>query len=192
MAKDIREIWQRDDLLIFTTNGVVKKNGELVMGKGIAKVVRDEYGSNVAFVLGRFVKEQGNYPVVIIYDSNDNKPQTLLSFPTKEHWKDKSSLELIKRSKSVALKRIRFSHKALKERVNRILCPLWGTENGGLTLEEVKPYLEEFKKELEELGFKVVFFAKRGEKLWVGENLDELVGKPERKVEENNFGGLEL
>ena len=38
------DIWKSDcDIIAITTNGVVKKNGELVMGRGIASQAKQRY-----------------------------------------------------------------------------------------------------------------------------------------------------
>jgi hypothetical protein len=84
------------DAICVTTNGVVKHNGELVMGAGIAKVFRDKF-PGLAVTLGRFVKQYGN--VVCFVSDYDNKLDTgdynVISFPTKHDWKDKSIIQLI-------------------------------------------------------------------------------------------------
>lgn len=56
------------DALCITTNGFVKSNGECVMGKGIAKQIK-QYFPNIPKDLGKLIKTKGNkvhliYPVV--------------------------------------------------------------------------------------------------------------------------------
>ena len=46
------------DAICVTTNGIVKKNGELVMGAGIAKAMADKY-PDLAKVLGKKVNTTG-------------------------------------------------------------------------------------------------------------------------------------
>ena len=167
MEFDIKEIWKESDLLIFTTNNVIKKNNELTLGKGIAKLVRDEYKNyNIARYLGDFVKKNGNIPCLLKISAM-NKPNHLLSFPTKFNWRNNSDLNLIKNSREIAeVKLANFidQFKANNENipVKRILSPLVGTANGKLPLHEVKPELIRFKTFIENLGIPVVFFTRNG------------------------------
>ena len=167
---DIRQIWKKTDLLVFTTNGVVKADGSLVMGKGIAKLVRDEYKEfNLNKTLGEAVSKRGNEPFLVVEPPFINKPVYLLSFPTKNHWRDKSDLDIIKRSRFIAegkLRRFMKTHEgmlgSILPPIKRVLCPLWGTENGKLPLSKVKAELEDFKAFAESLNFEVVFFSRNG------------------------------
>lgn len=79
--------------LVCTTNGVVKQNGELVMGAGIAKDFSLRYPYLPA-VLGRAVSRYGNN----VYVYSDISGQYLISLPTKHNWKEPSSIGLIQQS----------------------------------------------------------------------------------------------
>ncbi len=105
-----------------TTNGIVKYNGDAVMGKGIAKQCNDMF--NIAPLLGKYLKMYGNRVFNMgsyIYDETDGcgerinvktfkSPQedsieyqilsfiNVITFPTKHNWKDNSDIELIKTS----------------------------------------------------------------------------------------------
>lgn len=87
---------------VFTTNGIVRKDGRAVVGKGIAKEANDlfhideklalflkEYG-NRAFNLGRYRRANGSNEPPVIF--------SLLTFPTKHNWKDDSDITLICKS----------------------------------------------------------------------------------------------
>lgn len=76
-----------------TTNGILKYNGNLVMGAGIAKAAAERY-PELPEVLGKFVHKSGNH----VYAVQTAKGQMIFSFPTKHHWKDPSDLGLILRS----------------------------------------------------------------------------------------------
>ena len=80
------------DAVCVTTNGVVKANGEAVMGAGIAKEANIRY--NVAAVLGCRLTASGNHCYVLGKFDGKN----LVSFPTKHDWRNDSSLELIEQS----------------------------------------------------------------------------------------------
>jgi hypothetical protein len=163
MSFKIEEFWDRRDLLIFTSNGVVKRDGTLVMGRGIAKLVRDFY-PGIDRVFGRRVKTYGNRPFIVKIEGRVSpSPRFVMSFPTKHHWRGRSSLLLIKESREKAVKELEDWRELLsREGVRRVLCPIWGTENGSLSLEDVREELQLFKEQVEELGFKVVFFSRNG------------------------------
>ncbi len=76
--------------IVITTNGFVKKNGECVMGRGIAQQARDKF-PGFPKKLGSAIKEKGN----IVFHWYE---EGLITFPTKHVWMDDSDLELIKRS----------------------------------------------------------------------------------------------
>jgi len=84
--------------IAITTNGIVKKDGAAVMGAGIAKAATRHY-PGIAYRLGEKLLASGNN----VYLLNPEGPPpsgttAVLSFPTKEHWRDPSRLELIERS----------------------------------------------------------------------------------------------
>lgn len=81
--------------LCVTTNGMIKKNGEAVMGAGIAKAVCQRYGNQVAITLAKKLKEKGNHTHALGYCKNKNGKYLLFSFPTKHDWKDQSDINLI-------------------------------------------------------------------------------------------------
>ncbi len=73
-----------------TTNGVVRKTGELVMGKGVAAQALQRFPS-IGKRLGTLVTEQGNR----VFALEDLR---LIAFPTKHDWRSPSDLDLISRS----------------------------------------------------------------------------------------------
>lgn len=85
------DIWQSNaDVICVTTNGIVKNNGRLVMGAGIAKDAVDRY-PDIDVIWGSHVWKYGNIPCITEYSDG----QILASFPTKNHWKGKSDIWLI-------------------------------------------------------------------------------------------------
>lgn len=85
------DIWNFHKLgpVCVATNGIVKVNGEAVMGAGVALEAAKRFPS-LPRELGN-VLDKGNH---VWYFSLYN----LFTFPTKNHWKDNSSLELIEQS----------------------------------------------------------------------------------------------
>jgi len=150
------DIWQsKADYICITTNGIVKKDGCLVMGAGIAKEAADRF-PELSFDLGDLVSIGGNhvyatnyfygiefgkvysgkYCIPIPEDTLDNG--RILSFPTKHHFKAKSDLKLIKQS-CTELRRVvgTFGSKT-------IAIPRPGCGCGGLDWKDVKPVLEQY------------------------------------------------
>jgi len=70
-----------------TTNGILKRDGTLVMGAGVAKQAALQHPELPA-ILGDKVSKYGNQVFVI-------KDLAIASFPTKHHWKESSDLNLI-------------------------------------------------------------------------------------------------
>lgn len=130
IQKDLFSFIGKADCICVTTNGIVKNNNELVMGAGIAKAISEKY-PNIAKTLGSKIKATGKNIVFKGVEAKDNQGTYVLSFPTKEDYRDKSSLELIRRS-AIRLKYLADVH-GLKDIV--IPCP--GIGCGGLDMEEV-------------------------------------------------------
>lgn len=119
------------DAICVTTNGVVKANGRLVMGAGVAKAFRDKF-PGLDLELGRKVKEYGNIPFVVYRQGT-----AIVSFPTKHNWKHKSDIGLIINS-ARSLSKI-----ASARFWTQIAIPAPGCGKGGLDWEtQVKPSIE--------------------------------------------------
>lgn len=131
MKERIGDIWKTDcDIICVTTNGVVKSNGELVMGKGVALQAKKRY-LELPYQLGNLVSLYGNKPYYITYIDDD---YDIISLPTKHHWIDNSNIELIKKS----LLRIK---EIIPENCNVALSRP-GCANGNLFWKDVKQEIE--------------------------------------------------
>ena len=99
------------DAVCITTNGFVNAAGASTMGKGCAGEAKYRY-PGIQLVVGEQVKQYGNH-VFLLTDQiemgewvlrtpgawkNHILPRALISFPTKEHWRDPSIPQLIERS----------------------------------------------------------------------------------------------
>lgn len=111
--------------LAITSNGYVKRNGEAVMGRGIAAQAKYKY-PNIAYKLGGLLTRQGNRIHVLAPD--------LISFPVKHHWAEKADIRLIRASAHELMSRLG-EHET-------VLLPRPGCGNGGLNWKDVKPILE--------------------------------------------------
>jgi len=129
------------------TNGIVKTNGELVMGAGQAKLAATLFPSLPKY-LGQYVKQYGNAPYVLqttfsfpipdgINGDRKDFERYLVSFPTKEHYRSDSDLELIQRSIHTLV------HYVDTIGIQSCVIPRPGCGLGGLDWEsQVKPLLE--------------------------------------------------
>lgn len=93
-----------NEAAVVTTNGILKSDGRLVMGAGIAKYARDNF-SGIDKTLGVLVSKHGSHSYFLgSYEDAHRSAQGLpahvfvLSMPTKHHWKDDSDIDLITRS----------------------------------------------------------------------------------------------
>lgn len=145
MKQIVGDYWKEShnyDLLCVTTNGVVKKDGRLVMGAGIAKEFRDRY-TDIDAILGSNVTLFGNRVFVINWTTKCIIPSNfvvlpsefLASFPTKHDWGNPSSIELIIKSAKELVEEVE------KYNLRTILLTRPGCGNGGLTWEYVYPIL---------------------------------------------------
>lgn len=97
------KLWKKVNAICFTSNGVVKADGTLVMGAGIAKVFRDKF-SWLPLSAGKLVKNYGNKCQVMGSTYFEDRRISIVGFPTKQNWRDSSDINLIiKSSKELML-----------------------------------------------------------------------------------------
>ena len=120
------------DFVCITTNSILNKNGELVMGAGVAKRAKDLH-KELPKLFGDAINSRsaisGFYGMLLVKDK-------YVAFQTKVHWKDKSPIDVVKRS-IIMLERT-----AIKYKGKRFGLPFPAINNGGLTVGMVLPYLE--------------------------------------------------
>ena len=125
------------DAIVCTTNNVVKMNGALVMGAGIAKAFKETF-PYLDLNWGEAAQasaEGGNTDYGVLIDGPRMYNRTkifLVAFQTKRDWAKPSDLELIQYSAQKLA--------ALADILNwqRIICPAFGCSNGQLTWGEVE------------------------------------------------------
>lgn len=123
------------DAICVTTNGIVKGNGELVMGKGVALAFKNKF-PGLAKELGKTVSLEGNH-VSVGYYALHGKSMAIVSLPTKHDWQDPSDLKLIERSVEEL---VRWANSM---QWKKVYLPRPGCQNGGLSWErQVKPLIE--------------------------------------------------
>jgi len=128
---------QNCQAICVTTNGVVKKSGALVMGAGVALEAAERI-QLLPYELGSRVKRMGNIPHLILwcYENPNGQIQSVVSFPTKHHWKDKSDIKLIDSSAK------RLVEICNEYRWSKIVLTRPGCGNGGLQWNMVKKQIE--------------------------------------------------
>ena len=119
------------DYVCITTNAIVKANGNLVMGAGIA-LDADKHNPNLKVEFGRQIRERGLsnqfYGLLLAEEK-------YIAFQTKYHWRNDSPLELVARSIDM-LRRL-----ALKYPNCTFGLPFPGISNGKLNPKDVHPLL---------------------------------------------------
>jgi hypothetical protein len=125
---ELFELIKQYDGMCVTTNGFVKRNGECVMGAGIAKTIKNMF-PEIPYRLGQFIKQYGNN-VLYIGDIEQVKP--IFSFPVKHAWFEVADIELIKKSC------IQLMEVIDDWNLETVLLPRPGCGNGKLNWLEVK------------------------------------------------------
>ena len=143
MREIIGNIWnQKTDgpfWVVIPCNGFWKKDGAAVMGAGVAKEAAELY-PGLSSYFGGLLKRYGNI-VLPLGNWGEKEEETLISFPTKQHWREPSNLRLIKQS-------CRQLYELWQETDNpyliTVFLPRVGCGLGGLSWEQVKPVLEKY------------------------------------------------
>ena len=123
------------DAMCVTTNGIVKRDGTAVMGAGIAKLFAIMF-PDLPRKLGDKLKKHGNHAYYLKQVNNYGSIYHILSFPTKNHYKDLASLTLIEQS-CYELVDILDNHYDIQH----CYFPLPGCGLGGLKKDEVLPII---------------------------------------------------
>lgn len=136
------------DAIVITTNGYVKKNGELVMGRGIALDAKNRY-PGLAKWAGTLVQHWGAEGIFVFEDPNWEYKGYIINFPVKPAygpngepgWRVKADIDMIERSAKELTDTI---NKSWKNTITKIIMPRPGCGNGGLRWEQVKPVIEPY------------------------------------------------
>lgn len=126
-----KNLWDCGPVIVITTNGYVRKDGGLVMGRGCALEAMRRFPA-IVYHLGHEIKTHGNH-VHYLYKYNGYE---IFSFPVKHNWWAKADIKLIERSASELF------DKVVLMKIDRIYVPRPGCGFGTLNWEEVKPVLE--------------------------------------------------
>ena len=120
------------NVVVITTNGVRNRYGYAVMGAGVAKQARDRF-PGIAKRLGSLLAEHGLQVEALPMGMavGNASEWTLVAFPTKVHWREPSSLDLIARSAA------QLEVLATRHDWQDVYLPRPGVGNGGLRWEDV-------------------------------------------------------
>jgi hypothetical protein len=127
MLEENVDIWKKHDegeWICITTNGTLNKQGYLVMGKGIALEAKKRY-KDIPETLGAEVELFGNEVTYI-------GKYKMFFLPTKDNWRDKSDINLIKRSC------LELSSLVTDMGLSKVYIPMVGCGCGGLDWKRVK------------------------------------------------------
>lgn len=126
----------RSEVAVVTTNGIVRQDGNGVMGKGQALEAKKLF-PGIEQKLGKYLKAYGNRVFNMGAYGNSTREMTVVTFPTKHHFKDKSDLTLIAKSAG------QLYEMANKFGFTKIYLPPVGCGLGGLDYDtQVKTMLE--------------------------------------------------
>lgn len=129
------------DLFLFTANATIKNNGALVMGRGMARRVRDRFpgiDKKIGEEIRRTCGAQGRYGLLVSNQWRKRYAEDKMSmgaFQVKRHFRDQASVALIEYAAD-GLKRFVRENPGLRIDLN---YP--GIGNGGLTPSVVEPLL---------------------------------------------------
>ncbi len=129
MIEECGDLWKLPaDFRCVTTNGALRRNGNAIMGKGVALEARKRY-HDIEAILGSLINKYGNHVFYLGYK--------LISFPTKIHWKRDADIQLIRRSAQELVSLLKDNS------AKRILMTRPGCGNGNLQWSEVKTVIQD-------------------------------------------------
>lgn len=127
-------------VIVIPTNGIVKSNGKLVMGAGVALEARNKF-KDIDKYFGKQVQLFGNIVHYNEYHLHSNIIEIatiVFSFPTKHHYNNNSDLNLIENSTKQLISKVNILK--LKE----IYLPKVGCGKGNLDWSQVKSLLDKY------------------------------------------------
>ena len=123
------EVEKNDGIILIPVNHFIKKNGEAVMGRGLALQAKTKY-PDLPKIWGDAIKQCG---ALVHYCRKHN----VILFQVKKSWFDKADLSLINRG----LAGFKFQlTEGLYDKT--VFMPHIGCGNGGLLWSDVKPLIE--------------------------------------------------
>ena len=137
----------RGDLLAAEVDALVNTvNTEGVMGKGIALQFKRAFPGNFKAYEQACKRREVTLGEMFVFDAGGlTRPRYIINFPTKGHWRSKTSVEDLE-SGLIALVRV-----VRDKEIRSIAVPPLGCGNGGLLWRDVKPLIEDALSALEDV-----------------------------------------
>lgn len=127
------DMWRMPaDLRVVTTNGMVRRDGACVMGRGVALQAK-RHCPGIEYMLGERITTLGNHVHLLPDPNPDASACDVASFPVKHHWRDRADLDLVARS-TAELRRL-----VDEAGYEQVVVPRPGCGNGGRLWAEVRP-----------------------------------------------------
>lgn len=129
--------FDKTDAFCITTNSYIRNDGEVVMGRGIAKQAKELF-DDLPLALGKKIEKTcGHLGTYGVMPSNRSEIDQMVAFQVKTHFKNDADLSLIEQStKSLG----QIAHKYSERRFD-LNFP--GIGNGGRSQDEVMPIVEQ-------------------------------------------------
>jgi hypothetical protein len=136
------------DAFCITTNSYIRKDGEVVMGRGIAKQTKNLF-EDLPLALGNKIKNRcGHLGTYGVLPTNRNENDKFVAFQVKTHFKNDATVSLIENSAKI------LGRMAFKYQDKRFDLNFPGIGNGGLNQSEVKPVVEDLPQNVHVWRFK--------------------------------------
>ena len=130
---DLWDFHTKGHWVCITTNGVVNKSGEAVMGAGVALQAKERF-PELPRILAKHLKNSGNHPLAL-------PEYNIVTFPTKGHWRNQSIVTLIRDSYLRIITDPVYTLWRSRSKNGILYLPRPGCANGGLEWEDVKQEL---------------------------------------------------
>lgn len=138
------DMWGRTDMFVVTTNPIVRRDGAVVMGRGLALQAANRF-PRLPYDFGKILKSVNRSQHPEIYNFGEigryvsgQKSQLMGYFMVKHHWRDAADLNVIHDSVTAMLHYMR----RWLELSARIDMNFPGIGNGRLRREDVLPEIE--------------------------------------------------
>ncbi len=132
---NIWKYWEAGAWITITTNGMTRRDGACVMGRGVAKEAAQRIPT-LPYLLGATLRDRSWTEANIVHTFPAHR---IITFPVKHHWRDQADLALIARSAR------QLSNLSITKADGGLVRPIYlvrpGCGNGGLEWQTVKPIL---------------------------------------------------
>jgi hypothetical protein len=136
---DMWSVFGKSDLFLITTNPIVRKDGAIVMGRGIASQARDRFPDLPYHFAGRLGVLNGLFGEgqCLVDSIGEYENQLVGFFMVKDHWAEDAKLPIITRSVQELMDWLS------DEPFTRVDLNFPGIGNGKLKREDVLPVIEQ-------------------------------------------------